>query len=491
VCIDLGIVAASGGRLVLLQSGDEVSASFAGWSHAGHELRHVGHPDRAAVQREHRKARGGGRRIALMTVTLIFLGVLLAAMLAGLPIAFALALTGIVLAWHLGFFDAQLIAQNLLAGFDSFPLLAVPFFILAGELMNAGGLSRRIIDLATAMAGHVTGGLGYVAIAAAVLLASMSGSAIADTAALATLLLPMMRQLNYPDGHSAGLIASGGIIAPIIPPSMPFVIYGVTTNTSISKLFMSGIVPGLLMGVALTMVWTWIARRERLAPLPKASSAQRWLTVRHSFWALMMPVIILGGLKFGVFTPTEAAVVAAVYALIISTVVYRELGWSRLYEVLVNTAKTTAIVMFLCGAATITAYMITLADLPGQLAQLFAPVMESPRLFMALMMLFLLFVGTAMDLTPTILIFAPVCAPLAAKCGIDPIYFGFMFIFVGCIGLITPPVGTVQNVVAGIGRIRMEEVIRGTQPFLAVYMFLLALFVAIPGLVTVPLKWLT
>jgi TRAP-type transport system large permease protein len=425
-----------------------------------------------------------------MIVTLIFLGVLLTAMLLGMSIAHALALTGIALAVYLQFFDAQLIAQNLLAGFDSFPLLAVPFFILAGELMNAGGLSRRIIDLARTLTGHVAGGLGYVAIAAALLLASMSGSAIADTAALATLLLPMMRELRYPEGYSAGLIAAGGIIAPIIPPSMPFVIYGVTTNTSISKLFLAGVFPGLMMAAALIIAWLWVARNHALAPLPKASASERWRAVRHSMWALFMPVIILGGLKFGVFTPTEAAVVAAVYALFVAAVVYRELSWQQLYAVLVSTARTTAIVMFLCGAATITAYMITLADLPGQLAQVFAPVMQSPRVFMACMMLFLLFVGTAMDLTPTILIFGPVCAPLAAKCGIDPVYFGFMFIFVGCIGLITPPVGTVQNVVAGVGRLRMETVIRGTQPFLLVYLALLTLFVAAPSLVIAPLRWL-
>jgi TRAP-type transport system large permease protein len=425
-----------------------------------------------------------------MIVTLIFLSVLLAAMLLGMSIAHALALTGIVLAVYLEFFDAQLIAQNLLAGFDSFPLLAVPFFILAGELMNAGGLSRRIIDLARTIAGHVPGGLGYVAIAAAMLLASMSGSAIADTAALATLLLPMMRELRYPAGQSAGLIAAGGIIAPIIPPSMPFVIYGVTTNTSISKLFLSGVFPGILMGVCLIIAWYFVAQRHQLAALPKATGQERIRAIGQSFWALMMPVIILGGLKFGVFTPTEAAVVAAVYALFVAMVIYRELTFSKLYEVLVSTAKTTAVVMFLCGAATITAYMITLADLPGQLAQVFAPLMQSPRLFMACMMLFLLFVGTAMDLTPTILIFGPVCAPLAAKCGLDPVYFGFMFIFVGCIGLITPPVGTVQNVVAGVGRLRMEDVIRGTQPFLLVYLALLSAFVVFPALITQPLKWL-
>lgn len=425
-----------------------------------------------------------------MVVTLIFLAVLIGGMVIGMPIAHALVLTGVALMWHLDFFDSQLLAQNLQAGFDNFPLLAVPFFILAGELMNAGGLSRRIIDLARAFVGHIRGGLGYVAIGAAVLLASMSGSAIADTAALATILLPMMRQQNYPPSYSAGLLASGGIIAPIIPPSMPFVIYGVTTNTSISKLFLAGVFPGLIMGLFLVFAWWWIARKHQLPAMKRTAWPQRLKALLHSFWALMMPVIILGGLKGGVFTPTEAAVVAAVYALVVSMFVYRELRWADVYDVFLAASKTTAVVMFLCGAATVTAYMITLADLPNMLADSFSGLMGNPLMFMALMMLFLLVVGTAMDLTPTILIFGPVCAPLAVKAGIDPVYFGFMFIYVGCIGLITPPVGTVQNVVAGVGRLRMETVIKGTNPFLAVYVVLMVLFVIFPSLVTAPLRWL-
>ncbi|MEG2631188.1 MAG: TRAP transporter large permease subunit, partial [Comamonas sp.] len=331
-----------------------------------------------------------------MVVTFIFLFVLIGGMVIGMPIAHSLVLTGVALMWHLDFFDTQLLAQNLQAGFDNFPLLAVPFFILAGELMNAGGLSRRIIDLASAFVGHIRGGLGFVTIGAAVLLASMSGSAIADTAALATILLPMMRDQKYPDSYSSGLLASGGIIAPIIPPSMPFVIYGVTTNTSISKLFLSGIVPGLIMGVFLIAAWWTIARKFQLASGPRMPWGTRLKTLAKSFWAMMMPVIILGGLKGGIFTPTEAAVVAAVYALFVSMVVYREMSWNKLYDVFLAAAKTTAVVMFLCGAATVTAYMITLADLPNLLAESFSGLLGNPMLFMALMMLFLLVVGTVL-----------------------------------------------------------------------------------------------
>jgi len=408
----------------------------------------------------------------------------------GMNMGLALVLTGAGMAWVLNFWDTQLLAQNLVAGVDSFPLLAVPFFILAGELMNSGGISRRIIDMAQAWVGHIRGGLGYVAIGAAVLMASMSGSALADTAALATILLPMMRQQGYPMHTSAGLIASGGIIAPIIPPSMPFVIYGVTTNTSISALFISGIVPGLLMGVGLIITWRYVLRGIDLPEGQPMPMPQRLKVTARAFWALLMPLIIIGGMKTGIFTPTEAAVVAAFYALVIALFVHREMKVAEVYGVLLRAAKTTSVVMFLCAGAQVASYMITLADLPSVLSSWLGPLVENPRLLMAVMMVVLVLIGTALDLTPTILIFAPVMLPIAVKAGIDPVYFGLMFILNGAIGLITPPVGTVLNVVAGVGRISMHSVIRGVNPFLMTYIVLLALLTVFPQIVTLPVAWM-
>jgi tripartite ATP-independent transporter DctM subunit len=408
----------------------------------------------------------------------------------GMNMALALVLTGAGMAWVLGFWDTQLLAQNLVAGVDSFPLLAVPFFILAGELMNSGGISRRIITMAQAWVGHIRGGLGYVAIGAAVLMASMSGSALADTAALATILMPMMRTQGYPMHTSAGLIASGGIIAPIIPPSMPFVIYGVTTNTSISALFVSGIVPGLIMGAGLIVAWRWVLRDLDLpqgTPLPMKD---RLGATMRAFWAMLMPIIIIGGMKTGVFTPTEAAVVAAFYALVIALFVHREMKFVEVYGVLVRAAKTTAIVMFLCAGAQVASYMITLADLPNVLTGWLGPLVESPKLLMLVMMLVLVIIGTALDLTPTILIFAPVMLPIAVKAGIDPVYFGLMFVLNGAIGLITPPVGTVLNVVAGVGKLSLHQVIKGVNPFLFTYTIILFLFVMFPQIVTAPVAWM-
>ena len=423
-------------------------------------------------------------------VAIVFIVGMLAFMGVGMPMAFALVLTGASMAWVLGFFDTQLLAQNLVAGVDSFPLLAVPFFILAGELMNAGGISRRIITMAQAWVGHIRGGLGYVTIGAAILMASMSGSALADTAALATILLPMMRAHGYPMSTSAGLIASGGIIAPIIPPSMPFVIYGVTTNTSISALFMSGIVPGLMMGAGLVVAWKLQLRKLDLPAGIALPMRERLRQTGKAFWALLMPLIIIGGMKTGVFTPTEAAVVAAFYAMVIAFFVHREMKLADLHGVLVRAAKTTSVVMFLCAGAQVASYMITLADLPGILTEWLGPLIQYPTLLMAVMMVILVLIGTALDLTPTILICAPVMLPIAVAAGIDPVYFGLMFVLNGAIGLITPPVGTVLNVVAGVGHMRMDEVIKGVNPFLLTYVLILALLVIFPQIVIAPVAWM-
>ena len=423
-----------------------------------------------------------------MTV-FIFLGSLIGAMLLGIPIAYALLVSGVALMFHLNMFDPQILAQNVINGADSFPLLAVPFFMLAGEIMNVGGLSKRIVNLALALIGHVRGGLGYVTIMAACLMAALSGSAVADTAALAALLLPMMVAAGHNKARAGGLIASAGIIAPIIPPSIGFVIFGVAANVSISKLFLAGIVPGLLMGVAIGITWWLVARKEGLTPPPKKTSAETWKAFRESTWALVLPVIVLVGLKFGVFTPTEAAVVAAVYALFVATVVYRELKLRDLYHVFAAAAKTTAVIMFLVAAAMVSAWLITVADIPSKMISLLEPFMGNQTLLLIAIMLLVIAVGTAMDMTPTILIMTPVLMPVVKAAGIDPVYFGVLFIMNNAIGLITPPVGTVLNVVAGVGKMKMDEVTRGVIPFMIAEMALMFLFVLFPQLVMVPAKW--
>ena len=424
-----------------------------------------------------------------MTIA-VFLLSLLAAMMIGVPIAFSLLLCGAALMWHLNMFDAQILAQNVIEGANSFPLLAVPFFMLAGEVMNAGGLSKRIVGLALALVGHVRGGLGYVAILAALMMAALSGSAVADAAALSALLLPMMVAAGHDKARSAGLLASSAIIAPIIPPSIGFVIFGVAANVSISKLFLAGIVPGLLLGASLWVTWWWVARKEQVTPPPRKSMAEVKQALKDATFALGLPLIVVVGLKFGVFTPTEAAVVAAVYAMVVSIFIYGELKISQMYGLLLAAAKTTAVVMFLVAAAMVSAWMITVAQLPDELVKLLKPFLDSPKLLMFIIMLLVMVVGTAMDMTPTILILTPVLMPIVKAAGIDPVYFGVLFIINNAIGLITPPVGTVLNTVAGVGKVSMDDVTRGVMPFMIAQFTLMFLMVLFPQIVMWPARWL-
>lgn len=424
-----------------------------------------------------------------MTIA-VFLGALLGAMALGVPIAFALLLCGAALMWHMNMFDAQILAQNVINGADSFPLLAVPFFMLAGEVMNTGGLSKRIVNFAMALVGHIRGGLGYVTIIAACLLSALSGSAVADAAALTALLLPMMVKAGHDKARSGGLIAACGVIGPIIPPSIGFVIFGVAANVSISKLFLAGIFPGIVLAAGLWMTWWWLTRREKLTPPPRKTRAEVIASFRSAGWALFLPVIILVGLRMGVFTPTEAAVVAAVYALFVAGVIYKELTIKQLYEVFLGAAKTTAVIMFLVAAAMVSAWLITVAQLPDQVVALLQPLLDRPMLLMFAMMVLVMAVGTAMDMTPTILILTPVLMPLVKAAGIDPVYFGVLFIINNSIGLITPPVGTVLNVVAGVGKMRMDDVTRGVFPFMLVQFAVMFLMVLFPQIIMWPAKFL-
>ncbi|MCD1162416.1 TRAP transporter large permease [Peribacillus frigoritolerans] len=421
----------------------------------------------------------------------VFVGSLLGAMGLGIPIAFALLVSSVVLMYFLGIFDSQIIAQNLISGADNFPLMAIPFFMLAGEAMNRGGLSRRIVEMAMNLVGHIKGGLGYVAIIASVLFASLSGSAVADTAALGAILIPMMVKSGYDVNRSSGLIASGGIIAPIIPPSIGFIIFGVASGVSITKLFMAGIVPGILLAVGLTVTWTIVARKDKVAVNPRASAKEILTSLRQGIWALFLPVIIIGGLKFGLFTPTEAAVVAAVYAIFVGLVIYREMKVKDLFEVFVHAGKMTSVVMFLVAAALVSSWLITVADLPAQVIGLLEPFMDHPFLLLIMINLLVILVGTAMDMTPTILILTPVLMPLVVAAGIDPVYFGVLFILNNAIGLLTPPVGTVLNVMCGISKISMEDIMKGIWPFLLVEVIVLILLILFPSLVLVPLEWFT
>jgi len=414
---------------------------------------------------------------------------LLGAMALGVPIAIALLFCGVCLMIVMGNFDSQIIAQNLINGADNFPLMAIPFFILAGEFMNAGGMSKRIVDFAMALVGHIRGGLGYVAILGSIIFAGLSGSAVADTAALGALLIPMMRDAGYNTNRSAGLLAASGIIAPIIPPSIPMILFGVTANVSITKLFMAGIVPGLLIGLALVVTWWWVVRKDNVQVQPRKSAKEMWMATRKAFWALILPILIIAGLRGGVFTPTEAGAIAAFYALFVGMFIYRELKIKDLYGLLLQAGKTTSVVMFLAAAAMVSAWLITVANIPSEVTDLLGTVADHPLLLMLAINILLLIVGTAIDLTPTILILTPVLMPIVQQAGIDPIYFGLIFVLTNCIGLLTPPVGTVLNVACGVARITIEDIMKGVWPFLLVECLVLLVLTLFPDLTLVPLQW--
>jgi tripartite ATP-independent transporter DctM subunit len=421
----------------------------------------------------------------------VFAFSLLGAMVLGLPIAFALLVCGAALMVVQGQIDTTILSQKLVEGADSFPLLAIPFFMLAGELMNAGGISKRIVHFALAWVGHIRGGLGVVAIFASVMMAAISGSAAADAAAIGALLIPMMRKAGYNVPRAAGLIAAGGVIAPVIPPSIGLIVFGVIANVSIGKLFLAGIFPGLMMGLSLLLAWQWVARRDNVAVLPRQSMAQRGRAAFDGVWALLMPLGIIGGLKFGVFTPTEAGVVACVYAFVLGTFVYRELPLRALHGLLVSAAKSTAVVVFLIAAALVSAWLITTSEVPQQVSALLQPFMGNKILLMFVIMALVVVVGTALDFAPTLMILTPVLMPVIKEAGIDPVYFGVLFIMNNAIGLITPPVGIVLNVMCGVAKVSMKDLMGGLWPFLWAELAVLFLLVLFPDLVLVPLRWLS
>ncbi|WP_291445895.1 TRAP transporter large permease [Desulfovibrio sp.] len=421
----------------------------------------------------------------------IFLGSLFFFMLIGVPLAIVLVLCSIVLMWHSGMWDAMIIPGSMLDGANNYPLMAIPFFVFAGEIMAEGGLSKRVVQLAQLMIGRVRGGLGYAAIIASIIFAGLMGSSVGEAAALGGLLLPMMKQVGYHPGRAGAVIASGAILGPIIPPSTNFILLGATVSgLSITKLFMIGLVPGIMIGLALMVVWFFVVRKDGYNETIRFTKKEAIKILIDSTPAFMMPVLLLGGIRFGVFTPTEGGAFAAIYAILVCVLYYRELSFRDLLRVSARAARTTSVVMLIVATATAVGWFITIAQIPNQMTALFSPLIDSPILLLISINIFLFLIGMVMDLTPNILIFAPVFYPLIQQAGIDPYYFGLLFVLNLGIGVITPPVGTVLYVVCGIGHIKFADLIVKLVPFVLVEVIMLFLLLFFPSLSIVPMNWL-
>lgn len=355
--------------------------------------------------------------------------------------------------------------------------------------MNRGGITKRIVNFANSLVGHVRGGLGYVSIIAILLFASMVGSAVASTAALGAILIPMMVKAGYSRDKATGLIAAGNILSPIMPPSVPMIVFGVQAGVSVTNLFLAGIAPAIYLSVALCVIWFFVAKRDKLPTAEKQPKRVVIKSLIDGFWALLLPVFILVGLRSGKFTPTEAGVITAVYAMVVGMVIYRELKITMLMDALVTAAKSSAVIMFLAAAAMVSSWLMTVGNIPQIVTGILAPFINHPVILMLVICVIVLLVGTSMDVTPTIMILTPVLLPAVKAAGIDPVYFGVVFILVTVLGLLTPPVGTVLNVACGAGKINMERMVKAVWPFLLAEVIILVLMILFPALVTIPARF--
>ncbi|WP_425358802.1 TRAP transporter large permease [Aquibium carbonis] len=414
-------------------------------------------------------------------MTLLFV-LLLVMLLLGVPVAIALAGASAVFIFIDGRIPDVVVVHRMINGVDSFPLLAVPFFILAGNLMNSAGITERIFDFAKALVGWMRGGLGHVNIGASVIFAGMSGAAVADAGGLGAIEIKAMRDANYDPGFAVGITAASSTIGPIIPPSLPMVIYGVVAGASIGQLFAAGFVPGLIMAVSLMIMVAIYARRHGYARDQAFSIPVLGITFVRAFLSLMTPVIIVGGILSGAFTPTEAAIAACVWALFLGLVVYRTLSLRRFLRVSFDTIETTAVVLFIVASASIFAWILASNRVPEHFAALLLTVSENPIIVLLLINLILLVVGCFLETVAAITILVPVLLPIAVKVGVDPVHFGVIVVLNLMIGLLTPPVGLVLYVLARVSKVPFERCVVATAPFLVPLAIVLVLVTFVPSI---------
>jgi len=420
-----------------------------------------------------------------MNEAFVLLFVFVVLLAAGVPIAFTLGLSAFAaLAVSLDPGSAStVLAQRLATGLDSFALLAIPFFILSGNLMNRGGIAARLVDLAKVVVGRLPGGLAYVNVLANMLFGAVSGSAAASAAANGGFMAPLMKREGYDRDFGAAVNISSAVTGLLIPPSNVMVVYSLASGgVSIAALFVAGYVPGILLGLVLMVVGGVIAQRRGYPVGERIGAAQAWRILRAALPSLALIVVIMGGIILGWFTPTEASAVAVLYTFVLAVLVYREVRWRDLPRIVTDSAATTAVVLLLIGASMGLSWVMSSANLPQAVTSLLLGLTEDKLMLLLLINLLLLFVGTFMDMTPAVLIFTPILLPVVQKFGMDPIHFGLMLIFNLCIGLCTPPVGSVLFVGCSVARTTLRNVLRPLLPFFAAMVIVLLLVTYVPAL---------
>jgi C4-dicarboxylate transporter DctM subunit len=414
--------------------------------------------------------------------SLLFIFLLLAFLFMGIPVAFALGLVGFVIAYGAGIFNPILITHVMYSqGIDSFPLLAVPFFILAGSLMEEGGISQRLIELAQFAVGRIRGGLAQAAVVTGMFFGGITGSAIADAAAVGSVLIPAMKKKNYDPAFSSALAAAAGAVGPIIPPSIPMIIYAVIANTSVASLFLGGIVPGVLYGVILMIYSYFYAKRRNYPKETVPITVNNFINVlRRGIFPLLMPLIIVGGIFSGIFTATESAVVAVVYAFIVSRHILKELTWKRLPAILAGTARSTASIMFIIGLATFLGWVITSEQIPQKVAETLFNFSSKPWIIISMLNGLMLVLGCFIDPVSILILICPIALPIIKQIGMDPVHFGVILTVNISIGSLYPPVGELLFVTSRIGKVSYYDISKAVIPMVVLLIGLLFLVSLVP-----------
>ncbi|MFM1655140.1 TRAP transporter large permease [Brevibacillus sp. B_LB10_24] len=420
-----------------------------------------------------------------MTVLTLF-GSLFLFIILNIPVAIALGLAALITIFFTTDLPLGIITQKAFTSLDSFPLMAIPFFMLAGILMGKGGVSKRLLDLATVLVGWMVGGLAMVTVVSCMFFAAISGSGPATVAAIGSFMIPEMRGKNYGSGFAAALTAAAGSIGVIIPPSIPFVLYGVVAGVSVGSMFLAGVIPGIVIGIGLMIVSYAIAKKRNYvaASTEKVTFMRVLRAIYDSKWALMIPVIILGGIYGGIFSPTEAAVVAVVYAIIIGVFVHRELTWKDIYDSIVESVVINASTMIIIGLSISFAYIMTLEQIPQAIADFITSLSDSKYVILLVINIFLLIVGMFIDTISALVVLAPILLPIVTKVGVDPVHFGVILVANLAIGFITPPLGVNLFVASSVSRTQLEKIVMAIMPFLFMMIFTLLVITYIPAMST-------